>query len=509
MSEPTSFDPERATWVQRHGRCGLSSQLAYLAAVTWRDPLGEGIVVYVIALGVWVAAGPPVGAPEKLAALVNRFVASARASGAQVAFFGLPPNLAAAAGLRWLRCGEEPVWRAGAWAGAGRRPELERQLRRAGRLGVRVWASTPLPGPLLGGAGRLLATEPSGPCAAGGPYAAPCASTDGVAAADEDARRVAALEALQARWLAGHALAPLQFVARASLRRGVPGAIHFVASAHAAVVGYAVLLPNAPDGTHLLEQLLRDPRAPNGCSEALVDAAMRHVAARAPKARVSLGIVALAGPVAWPLRLARGLGRSLYSSAGLHAFRHKLRPDAVEPLGLAFSAPLGATRALAAVGVAFTGGRPVRFAWRSCVAGPPPLLAAMAACLVPWTFALSRVPAELFAHPHSQRVWVGFDVALTLAPARLARRPTLRWAQALAWVVTLDAVLTASEATLACLAQSAAPGRFLVYATAVAAPSLSARVLWGCVARLTRVGAQGAGELQQAQPMGAPAAEGK
>lgn len=427
----------------------MAPQLPYLGAHTWQSADGEVSVAYVEALSVWVAAGSPVGPLHLLVDAVRAFVAAAAGAGARAAFFGLPAELAAAAGLRVLRLGEEPLWRAASWGNFALRPEAARQRRRATRLGVVV----------------EKVTAPGAPGAAA---------------------EAAELHALQRRWLAGRALAPLQFVARATLRTRAPGATRWVARAQGRVVGLAVLLPGAPTGTWLLEQLLRDPRAPNGCSELLVHEAMAHVAARAPQAQVSLGIVALAGPLAWPLRAVRTLGRPLYPFAGLRRFRGKLRPDAVAPLFLAHPPTLGALRACAAVAVVFTGKRPLRFAWRSLVAGPPPLVGAMAAALVPWTWALSRLPATFFASAASQRAWVGFDILLTLALARLAARPRLRWARVLAWVVTLDAVVTTCEVVWSPAPPVSLGLHVLACTLAVGAPALAARVLWGCVHRLAR-----------------------
>lgn len=447
-NQPSADHAARAAAVAHFGHCGLSTQVPYLAAHTWLDAEGSSLVAYVVAAGVWVAAGPPVGPAEARCAAVRGFVAAAHDAGARAALFGLDPATARAAGLRWMACGEEPVWRASAWDQRGRRPEARRQLRRAQRLGVRVELLEP-------GLGDTVADD-------------------------------AALSALLRRWEAGHALPPLGFVARATLRANEPGVVRFVARVAGEVVGLGVLLPGAPDGTYLLEQLLRAPRAPNGASEALVDAAMRYVAARAPEATVSLGIVALAGPLSWPLRLARVLARPLYPFAGLRAFRRKLQPDDVLPLGLASSPTLGAPRALAALLVAFAEGRPLRFAWRAVVAGPTPLVAAMAACLLPWTWALAHVPAGWFAGAATQRAWVAFDLLLALALVHLAWRPSLAMARTLAAVVTLDAALTALEAACTPGPDGSLALRLAVWGVAVAAPACSAGVLWGCAARLRR-----------------------
>ena len=428
----------------------FSSQIDVATTEMWRPAEGIGHVPYIEVARCWLAAGTPLAPPAVQADLVRGFVAAARARGRVAAFFGLPEGLAEAGGLRWVACGQEPLWVASRWADPVARLRCFRQTRRAVRAGVEV---APLPPP------SEAALLPS---------------------------VAAQLDALLASWQAGQNLPPLQFLAKASLRHEVPNALRWVAWWRGRPVGAAVALPPGGRGPWLIEQLIRAPQAPNGTVELLVDQAMRSIGRRDAKAIVSLGVVALAGEVPLVLRLARWLGRDLYPFAGLAAFRRKLGPETVARLGLAYPPGQSAVRTVASLLLAFAGGRPLRFTWDLVRQGSTPLVWAIAGCLVPWTACLAVTPVHWFASAAVQRAWVAFDAVLAACLLRLASRPDVRLARALAVVVTGDAVLTALEGGFAPGPQGPAWVHVALRALAVAAPALAARVLWGLDARLRR-----------------------
>ena len=83
----------------------------------------------------------------------------------------------------------------------------------------------------------------------------------------------------------------------------------------------------------LLQHIIRDPRAPNGSTELLVDAAMR-AAVEEGQRYVTLGLAPLSGEVGPWLRVARLWGAALFDFEGLRAFKAKLRPQACVSLPL-------------------------------------------------------------------------------------------------------------------------------------------------------------------------------
>jgi len=113
---------------------------------------------------------------------------------------------------------------------------------------------------------------------------------------------------------------------------------YFVAEREGALVGFLAAVPVYARAGWLFEDLLRDPQAPNGTSEALVDIAMRAVA-RQDSRYVTLGLSPLSGKTPAVLGLARSWAAPLYDFRGIHAFRAKLRPARWDPLYLCVARP--------------------------------------------------------------------------------------------------------------------------------------------------------------------------
>src|SRR4051794_35642761 len=197
----------------------------------------DACVAYVDTGGAWVAAGAPIAAPGLLADATAAFVAAAQAAGKRCCFFAVEDRLREAAGgrLRYLSIGEQPVWDPTGWPAtlAGGR-SLREQLRRARARGVRVRPATP-----------------------------------------EELRSGATAEAVRTvteRWLAGRSLPPMKFLLTVELLH-LPGHRRcFVADVDGQVVAFAGVVPVPARAGWLLEDLVRDPRAPNGTGESLVDA---------------------------------------------------------------------------------------------------------------------------------------------------------------------------------------------------------------------------------------------
>ena len=242
----------------------------------------------------------------------------------------------------------------------------------------------------------------------------------------------------------------------------------------------------------LFEHLLRDPAAPNGTSELLVDHAMRALADRGVQ-WASLGLAPLSGPVSGWLRRARSLSRPLFNFAGLAAFKRKLRPDSWAPIYLVYPRESNSAVAMLDGLRAFAGGRLLTFAVRTALRGPRPLLRALELLLIPWTIGLALVPwSPWFPSPLVHAAWVLFDVGLLVALGALRRTGSPLLARGVAVAVSLDAGLTLLQAlvfTVPALrrADELTMVSAVGIAIACAGPLVAAPVLWGAARRLQRL----------------------
>jgi phosphatidylglycerol lysyltransferase len=287
----------------------------------------DGCVAYVDTGSAWVAAGAPIAPTENLAAAANAFAQAARTRGRRCCFFGVEDRFLKATRLPSIRIGEQPVWDPREWGRTlSAAPRLREQLRRARSKGVRV---------------RLVA---------------PDEMLDGVLR-DETV-------ALVERWLETRALPPMGFLVGLGPDTLAADGRWFVAERDGRVVGALRIVPVPRRAGWLVEHIIRAPRAPNGTTETLVDAAMRQLAEEgSPWA--SLGLAPLAGSVPRLLRLARTGLRALYDFEGLLRFKGKLRPRSWSPIHLAFPATQGPTVTVFDVLAAFARGGLVRFALRA------------------------------------------------------------------------------------------------------------------------------------------------
>lgn len=428
--------------LSRYGQSPMSAQAPNLPRLhVWFG--GDAAIPYRAGVGTWLALGPPVAPPHGIADAAQQFVACAQRAHKRAAFFGVENDVAAAADLVFVPCGEDPICLRSRWASDNPhhtpRTHLMRQVRRGART-VRVEAAS-----------------------------AEQVARDGTPLLDA--------------FIARQSMPPLAFAATPSLRTDVDGARHWLAYGERGLEGALIALPNAPDGTWLIEAVFRRVGAPNGTSELLIDAAMRGLEGAE---HVSLGLLALHGPVPRPLAWARSLGRSLYSFAGLASFRRRMVPDEVRVLGLAYPPTTGALWASVATALAFANGKPLRFAARMLVRGPRLVLWLQALALLPWTLGLALIPWQwCFVAPATQRAWVAFDSVLIAALGSLAYRPRLLLARALATLVTLDVLLTSTEMLFTQPAKTA--WGVLLRVLTIMAPLCSACVLWGTHRRLGRL----------------------
>jgi hypothetical protein len=200
---------------------------------------------------------------------------------------------------------------------------------------------------------------------------------------------------------------------------------YFVAELADRIVGFLSAVPVGGRQAWLVEDVVRNVHAPNGTTETLIVALMREVEG---SEYVTLGLTPLAGPVAWPLRLARWVLRPLFDFGGLRAFRARLHPQQWQPVWLLY--PSGASPVLAVIDSlrAFARGSLVGFAARSFVRHPGGLPWVLALPLPLWTAGLAWLVAvhraSLLGFPSGElALWAAFDALLFAVLVRVAMRP--------------------------------------------------------------------------------------
>ncbi len=303
----------------------------------WFDRDGEAAVAYVSRLGVWVAAGAPLCAAERVAAVVGNFEREAARQGCGVCWFGaagrMRDALADLPAHVLLTIGAQPTWNPAHWADILRgNKSLRAQLNRAKNKGVLV---REIPPEIAAGRGDLQ----------------DCLDD----------------------WLEHHPLPTLHFLTAPVTLDRLSDRRVWAAEIGGAAIAFLVATPIPARRGWLIEQIARRSHAPNGANELLVDAAMRDLAADGSD-YVTLGLVPLArradasSKAASPaarllLRWGRSHGRRFYNFAGLDAFKSKFQPEEWEPLFIICPGKAVSLRVLLATLAAFgQGPLPLLFA---------------------------------------------------------------------------------------------------------------------------------------------------
>jgi lysylphosphatidylglycerol synthetase-like protein (DUF2156 family) len=433
--------------LRRYGWNATSFQILEPGFRYWFDDGDSACVGYVDTGRAWVAAGSPLAPTERLAEACTKFAAAAAAAGRRACWFGAESRFLAASGWPGLRIGDQPSWDPAAWdAGVRASKNLREQLRRARAKGVVVRRAT---------ADELLPEHPT---------------------------RVQ-LDALVARWLGARTLAPMGFLVQVHPFALPDERRCFVAERDGRVVALLAAIPIYARRGWFFEDFLRDPDAPNGTIELLIDAGMRAAAAEGI-AYATLGLAPLSGDVGPWLRAARKLGKPLYDFEGLRAFKAKLAPTAWDPIYLAHARGRSALVATVDALTAFARGGLLRFGIETLLRGPAIVVRALAVLLVAWTVMLALpIAAPFFPSPAWQYGWVAFDVALAIALFAVSARWKQPLGDAVALAITFDALATDVEAVAYNLPHARNIVDTIVTVVAIAAPTVAAVLIWNARAR--------------------------
>lgn len=432
----------------RHGWNSTSFQILEPGFRYWFEG-DDAVVGYVDTGSAWVVAGPPIAPADRVADVIARFSSEAAQQGRRVCCFGTETRFAETARWPSLPIGEQPTWAPEEWADIVKASKsLREQLRRSRAKGVVVE--------------EVKATE----LVAG------------------HATRTQ-LEKLISRWLASRAIAPMGFLVQVDPFTFPEERRYFVARRNGEIVGFLGIIPIYARGGWFFEDFLRDPDAPNGTVELLVDAGMRAAVA-AKISLVTLGLVPLSGEVSPWLRVARKMGRPLYDFDGLRTFKAKLKPRAWDPIFLAYPPGRSSVVAIVDTLTAFARGGLLRFGLETVLRGPAIVVRVLAALLVVWTILLALpISTPWFPSPTWQWGWVAFDACVFVALFFLTRRWETRLATAVAAAVTADAVITLGEVIIYNGPRITGVSYVVVLVVAVLAPTLASIVLWNARARAT------------------------
>lgn len=310
--------------VLEHGWNSTSHQVLDRGMRHWFSAAGDAVVGYAQFAGVRLVAGAPVAASERLASVAAEFEEESRKRHKRVCYFLAEDRLKGSGNYAAHVVGKQPTWTVRSWTQRfDGNSSLRAQRNRAMNKGVHVLEAP-------------ACTE-----------------------------LAAGLTACHRAWLASKRLPLLGFLAHSDPHAAGPGALNdkrlFLATADAAfpqagagaptrgpaptVLGYLTAAPIPLRNGWLIDKVVRHPRAPNGTTELLLDAAVRALGE--DSTRITLGLAPLARRAepaagaddapAWLLRAERLALRwcsRFYDFEGLYAFKGKFQPDGWESVYL-------------------------------------------------------------------------------------------------------------------------------------------------------------------------------
>jgi phosphatidylglycerol lysyltransferase len=440
--------------LRQHGRDPTSFQILEPGLQYWFLEQ-RAVIAYRDLGGAWVVAGEPVCEPACLSEVVAGFCAAAAAAGRRVRFFHVSADFVARTRLANTHVGELPSWDPSAWEATLKSAKsLREQLRRARAKGVTT---------------RVV---------------------QGERMADPRSPERIACERLLRRWLSIRGMSELHFMVLLH-PFGYPEERRYVLAERAgALVGMAVAIPIYQRDGWFIEDLLRDPEAPNGTAELLVDATFRSFAS----ARyATLGLAPLAGEVKPLLALTRHYTARLYNFPGVRSFKEKLRPLRWEPVYLAYPRGELGLLAMRDVLAAFAPRGLLRFGLETLVHQRTLATLLLALLLVPWSLLVALTDTSTwFPSRAVQSAWVCLDLVLIALMLSLVRRWRARVAEAVVLLTTADALLTTLQVLLWNVWTTRGLLAWLLVACGCAGPLLAATFFWSA----RRVAMQGRRMLQ-------------
>jgi phosphatidylglycerol lysyltransferase len=416
-----ALDPDRTRYLallRAHGTHavsfqGLESEMRYFFD-------GRGAVAYVETGGAWIAGGAPVAPRAEIPGVAEAFVAAAAARKRRACFFGVEGGVLGD-GFRTEVMGEQPILDVASWRAAkATHKKLREQVRRARAKGV---------------VARFVEARELAP---GTPLR----------------REVARLEAL---WLATRPMPPMGFLV--SVEPFIlPGEHRYlVAERDGRAVMFMSLVPIYARGAWLVEDILRDPAAPNGTAELVFD---RLLESASPDETFTHGLAPLTGAVSPWLALVRDATSALYNFGGLRAFKARLHPARWEPVTLAVPRRGSMLLAIFDSLTAFARGAFVGFGLRSIARNPGGVAWVLGVPLLAWTALLALfVALDAGSWMGWARMplfgWTVFDLLLAVLMLRVARAPRRSSMLVLAAFALADAVLSALHLRNAGIGQGA------------------------------------------------------
>lgn len=424
--------------VKKYGRTTTSLQI--LASNFSYFRTRDACVAYVETGGSWVASGTAIGPEHREIDAMERFTAEASKHGKRSCFFAAERDLSSESSFASMHIGDQPVWDATKW-GQSLGKSLKEQLRRARAKKVTV---------------RVVDPEE-------------------IINVDHPTRR--GVNAVISHWLEGRRIAQLGFVIDLDPFHEVHERRVFVAEREGSIVGVLIAIPIYGSNGWLIDNMLRDPSAPNGTVELLFDLALRTFGEQ-KCSYVTLGLSPFVGVSSPLIEFIRDATGYFYNFKGLYAFKTKLRPSHWQRIYLAYPKTMRPSDAVYDAITAFLPGGWARFLANTVVQRAKQAALILAMPLLPWTAMLALVDTQRwFPSVLAQAAWVATNTVLMAALAALSRK----WRRGLSTgAAALSAVATGAAAAqvVAYNATRASGMDWLWLALALLMPALATAFLW-------------------------------